>query len=566
MALQIDVTYTNATAAGAAYPGGSFKNETSPGLLDGTPFEKQWPDDIFGFLQRLISEGGITISGISDTILASDYFDGAANIFEQSVFCSTGGSANAIVLTTASGAQKTALVDGQVIMWKSTFFNSAAVTIDLDGTGAIALTLKDGTAVPARTTAPSEWASAIFNSGSARWEVHLAQDTMWFDIDQQGTYLGFTAFPNLLTLEKDNTGVGDNVGANISTGERNVFVGSDAAGNTTGSISDNVLIGFQAGQSIISTTNSVCIGTDAGFSQASVVGNVYIGYKAGELNTLQNNTFVGYRAAEVSTSAGSNTVIGYHAAALLTIGDNNSILGTDAAASLTTGALNVIIGTLAGGDLVSGSSNVYIGASSGANHTGGDCTFVGASAGGGAASLRCTFIGNDSGGGNAAITDNTSVGNLSLSSLTSGTENTALGSGAAQGITTGDGNVFIGFQAGQSQTTLNNWLIIDNGDNAVGLNLIEGDFAANEFYLPTTNGVVVPAGIALLIDTVTGKLGTTTSSRRYKTNINVMASVQSDFIYDANIVTFNFKKREKVKEEVVWSETEHESKVKTLLI
>lgn len=75
MALRIEDEYTESQGADANYPEGSFKNVSSPGGTDGTPYEKAWANDIYGFLQKLLDEASITPSGVPDTVVASDYFD-----------------------------------------------------------------------------------------------------------------------------------------------------------------------------------------------------------------------------------------------------------------------------------------------------------------------------------------------------------------------------------------------------------------------------------------------------------------------------------------------------------
>lgn len=97
MALRIEDEYTESQAADANYPEGSFKNVSSPGGTDGTPFEKAWPNDIQGLLQRLLSEASITPSGAPDTVLASDYFDALNALF-------LGSDSFNLVTITASGS------------------------------------------------------------------------------------------------------------------------------------------------------------------------------------------------------------------------------------------------------------------------------------------------------------------------------------------------------------------------------------------------------------------------------------------------------------------------------
>lgn len=81
MALVISTEYTEAIAPSAEYPQGSFKDVSTPAGVDGTPFDKEWPDDIYGLLQRLLLDAGITPSGNADTVLNSDYFNALSALF-----------------------------------------------------------------------------------------------------------------------------------------------------------------------------------------------------------------------------------------------------------------------------------------------------------------------------------------------------------------------------------------------------------------------------------------------------------------------------------------------------
>lgn len=85
MAIKIYDRYTpRAIPADANYPQGSIKNESTPGANDGTPLEKDWGNDISGFHQKLLLEGGVTPSGNPDTVLASDYYDSLQNVLMRS--------------------------------------------------------------------------------------------------------------------------------------------------------------------------------------------------------------------------------------------------------------------------------------------------------------------------------------------------------------------------------------------------------------------------------------------------------------------------------------------------
>lgn len=81
MAIKIADEYVNSNPASGPYPGGSFKNSSTPTTQDGTPLEESWPNDIQGLLQAIILEAGLTPSGVPDTAVASQYLDGLKALF-----------------------------------------------------------------------------------------------------------------------------------------------------------------------------------------------------------------------------------------------------------------------------------------------------------------------------------------------------------------------------------------------------------------------------------------------------------------------------------------------------
>ncbi len=84
MALDFETTYApRANAADANYPFGSAKNDGVPGDKTGSPLDKDWLNDFLGFFQKLLNDASITPSGVSDTILASDYFDGLNTAIDE---------------------------------------------------------------------------------------------------------------------------------------------------------------------------------------------------------------------------------------------------------------------------------------------------------------------------------------------------------------------------------------------------------------------------------------------------------------------------------------------------
>src|SRR3972149_4089815 len=63
------------TDAAAGYPQGKARNAGTFQDGTGTPLEKDWVNDIWGFMQALMGRAGITPSGVPDEVGASDALD-----------------------------------------------------------------------------------------------------------------------------------------------------------------------------------------------------------------------------------------------------------------------------------------------------------------------------------------------------------------------------------------------------------------------------------------------------------------------------------------------------------
>lgn len=83
MAIKIADEYPNSEPVSADYPGGSFKDDSTGATGDGTPYQKAWPNDIYGFLQALIATAGVVPSGTPDTAVASQYLEAMEAIMWQ---------------------------------------------------------------------------------------------------------------------------------------------------------------------------------------------------------------------------------------------------------------------------------------------------------------------------------------------------------------------------------------------------------------------------------------------------------------------------------------------------
>ena len=83
------------------YPGGSFKNRTTPVAKDGSYLEQDWANDKEGFFQSIIAAAGATPNGTVDKVGASQFFDCLLQLAQNQVAQAfpTAGTATALTLT-----------------------------------------------------------------------------------------------------------------------------------------------------------------------------------------------------------------------------------------------------------------------------------------------------------------------------------------------------------------------------------------------------------------------------------------------------------------------------------
>jgi hypothetical protein len=196
---------------------------------------------------------------------------------------------------------------------------------------------------------------------------------------------------------------------------------------------------------------------------------------------------------------GGNTAEGQNALLSRTTGTFNSALGFFSLSALTAG--NFCTGVGAGALLLTtADANTAVGfAALLSNTTGAANTATG---------YQALFQ-------NATGDYNTANGAAALSNTT-GSNNVALGSGAGLFATTGSGNVYIG----------------------AGMQGVTGE--SDACYIRSIFGQTTASGIPVLINS-SNKLGTTTSSKRFKEDIKPMDKA-SEALFALNPVTFRYKK------------------------
>jgi hypothetical protein len=139
---------------------------------------------------------------------------------------------------------------------------------------------------------------------------------------------------------------------------------------SSGAGSNNMCIGFNAGQEITTGGGNTLLGSGAGQNVTSSTGNTCVGtLSGGDLTTGQFNTIIGYLSAYQSQDGNSNSSLGIESLSFLTSGSNNSSVGAWALAGISTSSDNSALGYQAGRyrgasgfNLNSGSSqSIYIG-------------------------------------------------------------------------------------------------------------------------------------------------------------------------------------------------------------
>ena len=221
-------------------------------------------------------------------------------------------------------------------------------------------------------------------------------------------------------------------------------------------------------------------------SRTTGVWNTGTGFEAlNHLTAGNQNTATGLRALTSDTNGGYNTA------------DNNTSTGFGALYGNTTGSNNTANGVSALGNNTTGAQNTATGHFALVNNT-------------------ASF--------------NTAIGDSALSSNTTGSSNTAVGTSALEFNTTGIGNIALGDGAGNGVTTADAVICIGaSGANVTG-----------SCYIGQIFGVTSSGGTAVFINS-DGKLGTTTSSRRFKEEIKPMEQA-SEALFALKPVTLQYKK------------------------
>ena len=343
-------------------------------------------------------------------------------------------------------------------------------------------------------------------------------------------------------------------------------VGANALGlNTTGTF--NTAVGQNALSQNSTAAQNTAIGAFALWSNQTGASNTATGRSALQGNTTGfGNTAVGANALQSNTTGILNTGVGLQALLSVSTGGNNVAVGAAALAMTTTGTWNVAVGAGALQSNQTSSSNVAVGDSALIAATGGDRntavgagvmsqatqglfnTALGAGAmGSSSTSSYNTAIGMDALHDNLAGTDNVALGLNALTNNAASFRNTALGAGAMQNSPSGTDNVAVGQTALFSNTGNNNLAFgngagsaLTSGNNNLYLGTDGGQATeSNATYIRNVSGSTSSGGASVFVNGA-GKLGTLTSSIRFKEDVQAIGDVR-DAIQALRPVSFYYK-------------------------
>ena len=256
-------------------------------------------------------------------------------------------------------------------------------------------------------------------------------------------------------------------------------------------------LNFTAGQTVanaaivpLSALGGITVAAALSNTQLLIDTNGY--YAAAGASTF--NTFLGINAGNFTMTGSGNTAIGAYALFQDTDGFSNTTIGINSMYYNTSGRLNTAIGN---GALYSNTTASY------------DTAL-------GYAALQNNTTGEH----------NTASGQYALSSNTTGTGNTAIGSFAGTNLTAGDHNLYLANDGAASES----------GTIRVGSGVIH-----TRAFIAAVRGVTTGSAdaVPVVIDS-NGQLGTTSSSVRYKDEIEDMSEASSGLL-KLRPVTFRYK-------------------------
>jgi hypothetical protein len=292
--------------------------------------------------------------------------------------------------------------------------------------------------------------------------------------------------------------------------------------------------GEHALQALTLGVGNTAIGTFSLFSVTTGNFNTALGAGALDLNTADSNTATGAAALLFNTTGTENTANGTAALEFNATGDFNTANGAFALFNNTDGVSNNALGGSALLNNQIGSANTAIGDVALANNDSDGAGLGNANTAVGAGALFSNTDGdsNNAVGFNALGSNvdglfNNVMGFDAMADNVSGAGNVAIGDSVGAGVD-GDFNIYIGAFAGPAKS----------GSESETIRI--GDVFNTACFIGGIWGQTASGGVAVFID-ANGKLGTVTSSARFKDDIKPMGKA-SEALFSLKPVTFRYKK------------------------
>jgi trimeric autotransporter adhesin len=377
-----------------------------------------------------------------------------------------------------------------------------------------AVTPKPGGGYPGGNTAAGQ--DALFSLNSGGYNTALGWSSLRSDTTNSfNTAIGAGAL--FANAADGNTATGTAALLSNTTGAENTANGAFAlVSNTTGGY--NTAGGFQSLFSNTTGNYNTAYGDQALLNNTVGADNTAIGRLTLAANTTGiYNTATGSGALSNNTEGVNNTASGFHALFYNTTGAGNTAGGFYALHENTTGGANTAYGQGTLQNNTTGLNNTAVGYGALNTNNASWNTAIGLNA------LAATTTGGE----------NTATGANALHFNTTGFRNVAIGSAALHFNTAGSHNVGLGYIAGGQQHT-------GSRNVYIGYDMQGVDGENDSCYISSIFGQTSSGGSPVYINSA-GKLGTTTSSRRFKEDIKPMNDA-SEALFALKPVTFRYKK------------------------
>lgn len=322
-----------------------------------------------------------------------------------------------------------------------------------------------------------------------------------------------TLFDGASTVDSNSIIIGVEAAENSRVDANSIVIGFRTFENGSGPISSSVAIGGNAGATSTDTTptNFVAVGYNAGQAATELSDNVMVGYAAGQTNEGNSSVFVGRNAGLGNT--GNNTAFIGRGAGEGSSGFANIGIGYQAGIR-STGNYNVAIGYQALEDVPSG-SNIGIGfrALHDSIDTTGNNVAIGTSALDASNSSDSVAIGAST--AVSAVSDSlVAIGRNSLNGAISAYATTAIGRDSGVGIDA-DYTTAIGFYAGRNAV----------GDRSVYLGAYQG------FTNAISSKLLIGAydGVPIIEGDMSGTIASQILTLHADTTVNYNLDVVEDF-------------------------------------